>query len=214
MNRCDRDNRSKRLAFLAYFFLLLTFFFPSISKAAEDRLLIAAAASLRYPLDAIAIAFQTEQSVSVKISYGASGSLFAQLKQGAPFDLFLSADHLYSKMLMEDQLASDYFEFGLGRIVLWVPKKSTIDISKEGVNGLLHASTRKIAIANPAYAPYGAAAISALKRFGLYQEIKGKLVFGEDIAQAAHFVESGAAEIGILAYSIVAQKQIDRKSVV
>ncbi len=148
--------------------------------------------------------------MAVKISYGASGSLLAQLNHGAPFDLFLSADEAYPQILINNRLASDRFEFGLGRLVLWSPQGSFIDIDHVGIQGLLHPSIRKIAIANPAHAPYGAAGISALQYFGIYKKIRKKLVFGEDISQTAHFVESGSAQVGILAYSIVVRKKEKR----
>jgi molybdate transport system substrate-binding protein len=185
--------------------LALTLSAPSTALP-ESTLRIAAASSLRYSLDRIAKQFEAKQNIDLEITYGASGSLLAQLRQGAPFDLFLSADETYPGQLIKKRLASDRFEFGQGRLILWTPPDSKIAIGKTGMQGLLSPAVRKIAIANPAHAPYGVAAISALKHFGLYQKVQPQLVFGEDIAQATHFVESGSAQVGIVSYSLVASR--------
>jgi molybdate transport system substrate-binding protein len=118
--------------------------------------------------------------------------------------VFLSADIAYPQDLEKKGLteADTTFVYAVGRIVLWVPKGSAIDVERLGMNALLQPSIRKISIANPEHAPYGRAAVSAMQHFGVYEKVKDKFVLGENISQAAQFVQSGAAEIGIIALSI------------
>ncbi|MEK7286086.1 MAG: molybdate ABC transporter substrate-binding protein [Nitrospirota bacterium] len=224
MNPCGRDKpnsqyacgwtRALSLLAIALLFLMMACplfadnFSQSKETSQEAGFKIAAAASLRDPLEKIARTFEQENKVKIRISYGATGSLVTQLIHGAPFDLFLSADENEMKRLIAEGLADTPFQFGLGRIVLWVPNDSHLNIEKDQMQTLLNHSIKKIAIANPIHAPYGRAAISALKHFGVDQQIAPKLIYGADMMQALQFVESGGADIGILAYSIVIKRGV------
>jgi molybdate transport system substrate-binding protein len=172
-------------------------------RAGELR--IAAAADLQFVFDGLVRQFQAAHpETQVSISYGSSGNFYAQLQQQAPFDLFFSADTAYPKRLADAGLASatNLFLYAMGHIVVWVPAKSSIDLAKPGLNALLDPAIRKIAIANPDHAPYGRAALAALKSLKLYDRVRPKLVYGEHVAQAAEFVQTGAADAGIIALSV------------
>lgn len=171
----------------------------------EPTVRVAAAADLKFALDEVITEFQHQYpQITVKVSYGSSGSFFAQLSQGAPFDIFFSADMSYPRGLIERGLALPETEFfyAVGRIVLWVPKGSSIAVETLGVRAVFDASVKKIALANPQHAPYGRAAVAALKSLGVYEAIKERFVFGENVAQAAQFVQAGAAQIGVIALSL------------
>ena len=175
------------------------------SRAAEAAVTVAAASDLKFALDEIVVAFQKARpDTKVQVSYGSSGNFFSQLSQRAPFDIFFSADVAYPTKLIEAGLgvADSKFSYGVGRIVVWVPADSPVDPAKLGVESLKQPSIRKIAIANPEHAPYGKAAVAAMRKLGIYHAVKEKLVYGENIAQTAQFVESGAADIAILALSL------------
>jgi molybdate transport system substrate-binding protein len=130
--------------------------------------------------------------------------LFSQIDNGAPFDLFLSADIDFPKKLIERKkaLVDSLFPYAVGQVVIWVPNESPIDVQQLGIQALLAPSVHKIAIANPEHAPYGRAAVAAMKKLGVYDQITDKLVLGENIAQAAQFVDSRAADIGLIALSL------------
>ena len=173
--------------------------------AEPQTLTVAAAADLEFGLDEILAEFQrTRQEIKVQVSYGSSGNLYYQLSQKAPFDLFLSADISYPARLVEAGLgvAGSRFSYAVGRIVVWAPANSPIDPARLGIDTLRAPSVRKVAVANPEHAPYGKAAIAAMQKLGIYDEIKGRLVYGENVAQAAQFVQSGAADVGIIALSL------------
>lgn len=166
---------------------------------------MAAASDLKFALDAAIEAFQgSHPGLEVRATYGSSGNFFAQISNGAPFDLFLSADADYPAKLREAGLALEGSEFlyGEGRLVLWVRNGSALDPGKRGIRALLDPSVKHVAIANPRHAPYGRAAEAALKSLGVWDEVKEKLVPAENVAQAAQFVESGAADAGIIALSL------------
>ena len=172
---------------------------------APHTLTIAAAADLQFALVEVKRAFvKTHPGIEVSITYGSSGNFYAQLLNKAPFDLFLSADITYPKKLVDAGLAdgSTEFLYSRGRLVLWVPKASPIPVELLGMKALLHPAAKKVAIANPRHAPYGRAAEAALAKLGLLESVQPRLVFGENIAQTAQFVQTGAADIGILALSL------------
>lgn len=160
------------------------------------QITVAAAADLSFALNDIVQEFYKEHpDAKVSVAYGSSGNLFAQIDNGAPFDVFLSADIDFPRKLIENKKAAadSLFSYAVGRVVVWVPNDSPVNVEKLGIEALLAPSVRKIAIANPEHAPYGRAAVAAMKKFGVYDKVSGKLVLGENIAQAAQFVESGAA---------------------
>lgn len=175
------------------------------SAEPPGRLAIAAAADLQFALTEVKAAFTKAQpGLEVAITYGSSGNFYTQLTNKAPFDLFLSADLDYPKKLVAAGLAdgSTAFRYSRGRLVLWVPKGSPIPLEQLGMRALLHPAARKVAIANPRHAPYGKAAEAALRKLGLLDALAPRLVFGENIGQTAQFVQTGAADIGILALSL------------
>jgi len=176
------------------------------AQAAEKRVLrVAAAADLRFALDEIVGAFHQQHSdMDVRVTYGSSGNFYAQLYNRAPFDVFFSADLDYPRRLVREGLAPADAEFmyGVGRIVVWVAKNSPIAVERLGIQTLLDPTVRKIAIANPRYAPYGRAAEWAMKTLGVYEKIQGRLVYGDSVMQTAQFVESGAADIAVISHSL------------
>jgi molybdate transport system substrate-binding protein len=175
------------------------------SAAEGSSLRIAAASDLKFAMDEVVVAFaKARPDITVRATYGSSGNIFSQLSNHAPFDLFFSADVRYPEQLEAQGLVLEgsRFSYALGHLVLWVPNGSRIDVGQLGVKALLEPSVRKIAIANPEHAPYGRAAEAALRSLGVYDAVKAKLVLGENISQAAQFVQSGAADAGVLALSI------------
>jgi molybdate transport system substrate-binding protein len=174
---------------------------PPRAPQAPTKIRVAAATDLRSCLDALTDAFQIEHpNFDLLPTFGASGLLLTQLKSGLETDLYLSADIAYAHDLAAAGLAAeaDVFESGLGRLVIWVRNESPIDVVTLGAEALLDTSVRRVAIANPVHAPYGRAAVAALEHLGLHDRLKEKLAIGENAAQAAQYVESGAAEVGIL----------------
>ncbi|QGJ70945.1 ABC-type molybdate transport system periplasmic component [Planctomycetales bacterium 10988] len=174
-------------------------------EARRKEVRVAVAANFQFAFEEMAAAFREEYpEFEVSPTYGSSGNFYAQLSQDAPFDLFLSADTHYPRQLVEQGFAKneDTFLYAVGQIVLWVPNRSELDLERLGIEAVNDSSVKKIAIANPTLAPYGQAAEAALKKLGVYEAVKDRLVFGDNIAQTAHFVESGAADLGILALSL------------
>lgn len=169
---------------------------------AQD-LAIAAASDLQAALPEVVAEFQRATGRSVRVTYGSSGQFFAQIQNGAPFDLFFSADVEYPRRLeaLGHADANTRYEYATGQLVLWATLRSGLDISR-GLPVLQEARVRRVAIANPAHAPYGRAAVAALEHAGLLSAVRPKLVLGENIAQAAQFVVSGNAEAGIIALSV------------
>jgi molybdate transport system substrate-binding protein len=166
---------------------------------------VAAAADAKFAFDEIVAAFEKDHpEITVQVSYGSSGNFYAQLSQRAPFDIFFSADLAYPKKLVEAGFAlpDSEFTYSIGKIVLWARTNSAVDPKVEKINAVKNSSVKKIAIANPEHAPYGKAAVAAMQKLGVYEAVKGKLVYGENIGQAAQFAECGAADIGIIALSL------------
>jgi molybdate transport system substrate-binding protein len=167
----------------------------------RGKIMIGAASDLKFALDSIVAVYGKERSaVQVQVSYGSSGKLFEQISNGAPFDIYFSADRTYALKLKENgEAISEVITYGFGRIVIWSRNGKP---SKEGGDFLVRPDIKKIAIANPLHAPYGRAADQALKSLGIYDKLKKKLVFGENISQAAQFVTSGGADAGVIALSL------------
>ena len=185
------------MRWLCQFVVLL---FGASAFAADLR--IAAASDLKFALDEIIAAYTKSEPINAKTSYGASGNLFAQIQNGAPFDVFLSADTNYPHRLIESGHATNFFLYAEGHLALWAPRTSPLDVEKLGLQALLNPGVRKLAIANPAHAPYGRAAVAALNEAGLYDRLTNSLVLGENVAQTAQFVQSGGADVGIIALSL------------
>jgi len=182
-----------------YTLLLLTFVLPSSLRA--EPFTIAAASDLRFALDEIVDVFkQKYPEQSVTVIYGSSGRLSTQISNGAPFDIFFSADIAFPLMLQEQGLtATAPAVYAIGRLVLW---SSRMDASQMTLHDLTSDRVRRIAIAQPAHAPYGQRAREAMQHAGVWDQVQHKLVFAENIAQTAQMAESGAADIGVIALSL------------
>jgi molybdate transport system substrate-binding protein len=172
--------------------------------ARGQEIAVAAAADLKFAMTDVAGQYEKQTGNKVNVTYGSSGNFFSQLQNGAPFDLFFSADIDYARKLDAAGLAEPgtLYLYAIGRITIWTPPDSKVDVTALGWKGLLDERVQKIAIANPEHAPYGRAAIAAMQKAGIYEEVKSKLVYGDNISQAAQFVQSGSAQAGIVALSL------------
>lgn len=175
-------------------YALLAAVLSACSSPRTTTLNVAAAADLNFAMQDVVTAFQSRHTAThVQVAYGSSGNFATQIQQGAPFDLFLSADIAYAR-----KLRSDVFTYGVGRIAVWVPANSALDPQ----SALTDARVKHLAIANPQHAPYGRAAEAALRSMDLWARLQPRLVLGENIAQTMQFVQSGAADAGIVALSL------------
>jgi molybdate transport system substrate-binding protein len=172
------------------------------SAAGAEGLTIAAAADLRYAMTEVVTGFRAAHpDDTIEVIYGSSGKFHAQIANGAPFDLFFSADIAYPRALEQQGLTSGPAKsYAVGRIVLWSLRP---ELGRLSLQELPTAAIRKFAIANPEHAPYGKRAQEALEHAGVWMAMAPKLVRGENIAQAAQFIDSGAADAGIVALSLV-----------
>jgi molybdate transport system substrate-binding protein len=182
---------------------LLLFVTITATFATAQEITVAAAADMSAALPELVAAYTKKTGQTVKLSFGASGNLTNQIRNGAPFDVFFSADEQYPQQLIAEGLASKdtLYRYAIGRLVLWVPNDSPLDLSKLGIQALLDPSVQKISIANPTTAPYGRAAEATLRHFAIYDKVSSRLVLGENISQAAQFVDSGNAQAGMIALS-------------
>ncbi|HEU0234758.1 MAG TPA: molybdate ABC transporter substrate-binding protein [Gallionella sp.] len=193
------------LTFAASVLLLLGFAMQSVQ--AGEKITIAAAADLRFAMDEIVVLFnKAHPDDRVEVIFGSSGKFNTQIQQGAPYDLYFSADIGYPRKLKEDGFAaSEVQPYAVGRIVLWSPVR---DASKMTLADLADPSILKIAIANPKHAPYGKRAEEALRAAGMWEKVETKLIFGENISQTAQFVQTGNAQIGIIALSLALNPEL------
>lgn len=173
-----------------------------VTPAQAEKLTIAAAADLKFAMVELVDKFRlTRPGDQIEVIYGSSGKFFTQIQNGAPFDMYFSADIQYPRTLEKDGLAASKTRpYAVGRIVLWSLKP---ELAKTALKDLPKASIRKFAIANPLHAPYGARAEEALVHQGVWAAMEPKLVLGENIAHTAQFVDSGAADAGIVALALV-----------
>jgi molybdate transport system substrate-binding protein len=192
-----------RLWTVAGFFLLAT-------GAQAETITIAAAADLKFAMDEIVASFEaTHPRDHVEVVYGSSGKFHAQIQQGAPYDLYFSADIEYPRRLAAAGFAaSEVTPYGVGRLVLW---SASLDATRMNFASLADPAISRIAIANPRHAPYGKRAEEALRASGLWAKVEPRLVFGENIAQTAQFVETGNAQVGILALSLAVHPKLAAK---
>jgi molybdate transport system substrate-binding protein len=175
------------------------------TSPAPSTVRIAAAADLKFALDELIREFaKSHPEIPVHATYGSSGLFYTQLTNNAPFDVFLSADMEYPRQLVAQGLAlpDSEFLYAIGRIVVWVPNQSVLDLKQLGLQALVDPSVKRVAIANPRHAPYGRAAEAALRATGVYEAVHDRLVLGDNVAQTAQFVESGAADVGMIALSL------------
>jgi molybdate transport system substrate-binding protein len=189
-------------------------FLASSPASAQTAVTVAAASDLKFALDEISASFEARTGTTVRIAYGSSGAFRRQIAEGAPFDLFFSADEeLVDALFREGRTLDEGALYAIGRIALLVPDHGTLrpdptlgDLAAALDDGRL----KKFAIANPDHAPYGRAARETLRRAGLWEKIRGRLVLGENVSQAAQFATSGSAQGGIVAYSLVLAPAISR----
>ena len=177
---------------------------------AAEKVTIAAAADLKFAMDEIAGAFRkAHPEAEVEVIYGSSGKFHTQIQQGAPFDLFFSADVGFARELRSaGEAVTDPKLYAIGRIVIWSASR---DASKMTLSDLADPTIQKIAVANPRHAPYGKRAEEALRAVGLWDALQGKMVFGENIAHTAQYVQSGAADVGIIALSLALNRELASK---
>ena len=185
------------------------------TSLAEDAPLVAAASDLQFALSEAATTFTEETGREVKLTFGSSGNFARQIEQGAPFQVFLSADEQFVSGLTSKHLTvDDGVLYATGRLVIFAPHGSPLGIDGElaGLKQALDDGTiRRFAIANPEHAPYGARTEEALRHAGLWEAIKNKLVLGENVSQAAQFAMSGSAQGGIIAYSLVLTPDLQKR---
>ncbi|MBI5969823.1 MAG: molybdate ABC transporter substrate-binding protein [Deltaproteobacteria bacterium] len=177
---------------------------PASPSWAHEGLTIAAASDLSGALREIAFAFEAETGVKAVLSFGSTGMLARQIKEGAPFDVFLSADEGYVGDLNKGGfvMAESIRVYAYGRLAIVTSNASVMEIKDFNLMGLAQPGIKKIAIANPGHAPYGRATVEAMKKAGVWDGVKDKLVYGENVRHALQFVETGDAQAGIVAVSI------------
>lgn len=179
--------------------IILLFLALSISIQAQ-KVKVAAAGNLRYILDEIKVKYaKVSPKANISVNLGSSGALVQQITNGADFDLFMAADIIYpEKLKAQGMVKGDIKTYAFGKLVIW---SNTVDVSK-GLDIISDKSVNRIAIAKPDVAPYGARAIECLKYYKLYDKVKDKIVYADNIAQAAQFAQTGNAEIGFLALAL------------
>ncbi len=182
----------------------------TVQVARAETITIAAASDLKFAMDEVVELFDANHpGDEVDVAYGSSGKFYTQIEQGAPFDLYFSADVEYPRRLVEAGLAgSEVRPYAVGRIVLWSASR---DASQMTLTSLTDPAIRRIAIANPQHAPYGRRAEEALRAAGVWEKVEAKLVFGENISQTAQFVETGNAQVGIIALSLAISPQLAKQ---
>lgn len=186
------------------------------SVAFAEKINIAAAADLKFAMDEVIAQFKKANPADdVNVIYGSSGKMFTQIQQAAPYDLYFSADISYPEKLvaqgMTDGAATPY---AFGRIVLWKPKLSSntqLDASEMTLEDLTRVDIMRIAMANPKHAPYGKRAEEALRSTNLWHKVEAKLVYGENITQTAQFVQTGNAQVGMIALSLALSTELSKQ---
>lgn len=178
--------------------------------AHAGKITIAAAADLKFAMDEIVATFQQAHSADqVDVIYGSSGKFHAQIQRGAPYDLYFSADIAFPRALAKAGFAaSEVRPYAVGRIVLW---SAAMDARQMTLASLTDARVARVAIANPRHAPYGKRAEEALRASGLWDKVEPKLVYGENIAHAAQFVQSGNAQVGVIALALAVSPELAGK---
>ena len=181
------------------------------SAAHAEKITIAAAADLKFALNEVVTAFKgANPTEEVEVIYGSSGKAHTQIQQGAPYDLYFSADVAFPQELIKGgfSASTEVTPYALGRIVLW---SSSRDATKMTLASLTDPQIAHIGIANPKHAPYGKRAEEALRASKLWEKVEAKLIYGENITQTAQFVQTGNAEVGILALSIAVAPELSGK---
>ena len=181
---------------------------------------VAAASDLNAAMQRLTPAFEKQTGIHVSVSLGSSGNFFAQIANGAPFDVFLSADKSYPEKLEQSGLAEPgtIALYARGRLVIWWPNSVHLDLQSKNLQGLTGGldslkspEIHRIAIANPEHAPYGRAAVAVLQHYGIYESVKPKLVLGENISQTAQFAQSGNADVAFVALALALSNPMKNK---
>jgi molybdate transport system substrate-binding protein len=185
--------------------LLIACTFRASQPAIAQDLSVAAASDLSSAMGELIAGFERTSGHTIRLSTGSSGNFFTQIQNGAPFDVFFSADADYPRQLKKAGLVEpgSLSIYAIGKIVLWVRNDSRLDVNR-GWALLSDPHVKKISIANPLHAPYGRAAEAAMRNAGVYDQAENRLVLGENISQAAQFVDSGNADVGVIALSLAA----------
>ncbi|WP_194755779.1 molybdate ABC transporter substrate-binding protein [Aliidiomarina indica] len=185
---------------------LLVSLFAGVSQASE-RLTIAAASDLRFALNDIVQRYQSEfPNADIQVIYGSSGKMTTQIMHGAPYDIFFSADIAFPQQLEAAGFTASTPEvYGIGRIVIW---SARYQVENWTLQDLLNPDIRRIAIAQPTHAPYGMRAKEAMQSEGVWEQLAAKMVYGENIAQAAQMAQSGAADVAIIALALAKGSQL------
>lgn len=192
------------------FFLFALILFFAVSIFAQDKVTVAVAANMQYPMNALKEKFEQETGIKVEVILSSSGKLTQQIQEGAPYDVFVSADTSYPQTLYRNKFATTAPQvYAKGVLVLWTMNPNIVP-SKD-LKVLLTENVKKIAVANPKTAPYGVAAEQIMKHYNLYDQVKDKLVFGESITQTNQFITSQSADIGFTAKSVVLSDEMKDK---
>lgn len=197
-------------------YLFASLFLTCVSWSQELK--VAAESELTGVMEKLAPAFEKKTSIHVSVSLGPSGNFVAQIQNGAPFDVFLSADKGYPQKLAREGKAEagTVTYYARGRLVLWMPNSSPLQLrSKDGVltgdlKALISPGVKKIALANPDVAPYGRAAVAVLQRYKIYDQVKSKLVLGENISQTAQAAQFATADVAFISYSLALSSPMAR----
>ena len=189
---------------------IITLLLLCSAPAHAEKITIAAAADLKFAMDEIVSSFKKSHSgAELDVIYGSSGKFHTQIQQGAPYDLYFSADIKYPQELAAKGLAaSKVTPYAVGRVVLW---SNSLDGTKMTLASLADPKITRIAIANPRHAPYGKRAEEALKTSGLWDRLQTKFVYGENIAHTAQFVQTGNAQVGIIALSLAVNPELAKR---
>jgi molybdate transport system substrate-binding protein len=171
--------------------------------ASAQELKIAAASDLTAAMQKVGAAFEKQSGVHVNFSFGSSGNFFAQIRNGAPFDVFLSADRSYPETLDgEGKTDQGTIIYARGKLVAWYPSRLSLNLKPNNLTVLASKLVNKVSIANPEHAPYGRAAVASMIHYKVYDQVKPKLVLGENVSQAAQFAQSGNADVALIALSL------------
>jgi molybdate transport system substrate-binding protein len=188
---------------------LVLFFSLTVTPALAEQALVAVAANFVPPFREVAMEFEKATGHTVQVASGSSGNFYTQIKNGAPFDVFFSADNERPKLLEDEGLGvkGSRFTYAIGRLVLWGPDSNLV----KGEDTLRSEKFKHLAIANPKTAPYGVAAMQAMQKLGVWETVQPRLVLGESLGQTMGFIESGNAELGFLALSQVMDSKVKGK---
>jgi molybdate transport system substrate-binding protein len=200
----SKSRKIMNISTRAFLAVVLSIYLLASGVAGAQPLRVAAASDMQFAMNDLVMRYEKQTGQTVEVVYGSSGNFATQIENGAPFDLFFSADNNYPAKLIEHRLADQHslYLYASGRLALWASPEDHLNLAEKGFQVLLDPRVTRIAIANPEHAPYGRAAVAALQKAGIYEQIKPKLVYGENVSQAAHFVQSGNAQVGIVALSV------------